>query len=146
MPRGRKTKLDADRIQRVVEGLSLAMSREGAARRAGLSTTAFYEYLQRAEADKTANRTTIYTEFADAVAEAEAKLEATLSGSWTVAARKDWKAGALLLARRFPEQWAPKADTTAVVVTVNGQATITNPGALEAARKLRDELAKGEAE
>lgn len=98
-----------------------------AARLAGIGKTSYYEWLQRARADEQAGQETIYTTFAERVAEAEAKLEETQLSRIQAAAEnpKGWTAAAWLLERRFPSRWSLRgrlelagADGEPVTVTV----------------------------
>jgi hypothetical protein len=148
MPPRRKTgpqALDPDKIKRAMFALKKGASRKNAADFAGISHTTFYKWLDRGETEMAAGQATPHAEFAAAVREAESTIRVDMIEAWTRGATKDWRAARDWLARRDPEEWAPIVEST-IAITVNGQATITNPGALEAARKLRDELAKGEAD
>lgn len=79
-----------------------------AARLAGIGRTTYYEWLQRARDDEQAGQETLYTAFAERVAEAEAKLEETQLSRIQAAAEtpKGWTAAAWLLERRFPSRWS----------------------------------------
>ncbi len=79
-----------------------------ACRLCGIGKSTLYRWLETARADEEAGRQTVFTEFAEAVATAEAELEGSALEKIRAAAEnpKNWTASAWLLERRFPERWS----------------------------------------
>ena len=136
-------KLDQRRIDAIVVAIKLGATRADAAVAGGISRASFYNYVQAGDADRKAGVESIHTRLLDALEMAEAELAQVVTGHWLKAAYAgDWRAGATFLSRRFPAEWAPKADVPTTRVTVNGQAVIENPAIRAKARELRDALAE----
>lgn len=145
MPPRRKTgpqALDDDKIHRITYALERGSSRMDAAAFGRISSVTFYAWLNRGEADIEAGRDSQHAKFANAVQEAEAKIALDMVEAWSRGARKDWRAARDWLARRRPDDWAPIVEAP-VAVTINAQAVLTDDKAVDLARQLRDQIAKG---
>jgi hypothetical protein len=117
---GRKPMLDTDRGEKV-QATVTALLRNGnyietACAAAGLSTTAFYAWMERGEADIEAETTSRYRDFTEAVTRARAEGEALLvqeiraAGRGTERAVGDWKASAWILERTQPEKFGQRRE------------------------------------
>lgn len=101
--------LTAELQDRIAEHLKEGHGGTEAARLAGISKSSYYEWLKQAREDEAAGLETVYTRFAEVVAEAEAELEHTNLARIRAAAEsgpKGWTASAWLLERRFPGRWS----------------------------------------
>ena len=98
---GRPTKLTPEMLERVDKALRAGLYRKDAARWAGISPATFCNWLLRGEAQRKGK----FREFLDAVVNAEQQTKNLMVGSVLVAAKKDWKAAAWWLERKFPHDW-----------------------------------------
>ena len=101
MAGGRRTKLTAERQKRIFALIRQGITQEIAARRGGINPDTFYAWRKRGEAAKSG----IYFEFVKGLEEAQAEAESTLVMQVRLHAKTDWRAGAFILSRRFPERW-----------------------------------------
>lgn len=99
---GRPTKLDASRSARIVALIRAGNYIETAAAEAGISATTFREWLKRGRRDSEAGKQTEFSKFADDIEQAQAASEAILVTGLATAAKKDWRAAAFLLERKWP--------------------------------------------
>lgn len=100
---GRPIELTPAKIASVVMALNDGAYIETAAALAGISKQTFYQWLKqgaKAEAG-------IFRQFSDAVQKAIADAEMNDLRTIKKASRKNWKAAAWRLERRFPSRWAP---------------------------------------
>lgn len=123
MKRGRKLMLEENPglIDDICKFIQMGCSVKDACEAAGISQTAYYEWLERA---KGPNPSPIFTEFADRTSRARAESKATLVGVLKSCAigepifndagevvgrkNKDWRAAAHMLACRYPDEWSER--------------------------------------
>lgn len=128
---GRKSKLDDERKAVILESIRAGNYAETAAAAAGISQSTFYLWLQKGAAGEPN-----YSEFSEAVKEAEAIGEQRCVALITKAARRNWTAAAWMLERKHPERWgrremAPymptkgETDTRLTISVVEPQAPAT---------------------
>lgn len=107
-PRGRPPKIDEinpldteepkrTRSECIIADVRAGVPAETAAQRAGVSTSAYYEWASREEPR--------YVEFAEAIQVARAHAEAQAVANIRIAARNDWRAEAWFLERTRPRQY-----------------------------------------
>lgn len=99
---GRPTKLDSARSARIIALIRAGNYIETAAAEAGIGSTTFRDWLKRGRRDADAGRETDFSRFADDVEQAQAASEAILVTGIATAAKKDWRAAAFLLERKWP--------------------------------------------
>lgn len=100
---GRPSKLDSDVKKQLVDAISAGNFIEVACEHAGITKMTFYNWLDKGEAAKSGE----YREFYLEIQEAQAHLEVALVAQWMQHVKKDWRAAAEMLSRRFPEKWSP---------------------------------------
>jgi len=99
--RGRPPKLTPEVQQKIVETLTLGNYRSTAARAAGVSYSAFQEWMRKGEkARKGAHR-----DFFNAVRAIETQTEVIVVGDLLLKAKKDPKLAKWWLAHRHPKRW-----------------------------------------
>lgn len=99
---GRKEKLNPDRQKIIVEAIAAGSPHETAVALAGVSKSAFYEWINTGSTAASGK----YKSFHDAVKKAEADAEAARIRRIDQAGKDgDWKADAWYLERRYPERW-----------------------------------------
>ena len=98
---GRHTKLTPEVQEKIVGVLRSGNYAQVAAACAGIGETTFYEWLKRGEEEESG----IYTEFREAIKNAEAEAEADSVAIIETAGRKEWQARAWLLERKHPYRW-----------------------------------------
>ncbi len=102
---GRKTKLTVAVHQQICSYIATGAYKEHAAAAAGVPARTLHEWLSRGsgpDADEP------YISFADDVRKAEGKDVVTTTAVITKAEKKDWKAAAWKLERKFPKQFGAK--------------------------------------
>lgn len=99
---GRPTKLTPAITKKIVKALKAGATHDLAALYAGISRTTFYDWKARGEAGEED-----FSDFSDAIALAEGKGAVELLEKIKLATKdpKEWRAGAWLLERRYPEQY-----------------------------------------
>lgn len=80
---------------------------ETSCRAAGVSGTRVREWLYRARKEQKAGIVSDLTLFLDEVDKTQAQAEGALLSSITRSSSKDWRAGAWILERKYPAQYAP---------------------------------------
>ena len=99
---GRRTKLNKDVCDKICVELREGCSLEGAAEAAGISSSAFFNWMKRGSKSKSG----IYVEFVEAIKKADAEGQTSLIKEVRTAARKgQWQAAAWLLERKWPNLW-----------------------------------------
>jgi hypothetical protein len=91
--------------QKIVQALELGNYREIAFRFGGIADRTGFEWCKRGRDDREAHRTTIWTEFLQAVEEAEARAEMVALGFVRQAMSGDWKAAAWYLERKHRDRF-----------------------------------------
>lgn len=104
-PVGRRSKLDRDVLEELVELAGHGNYREQMARAAGVSPSTLYAWLERGEADLDAGKATIHAELSEALTRAEANAEANALAHIRRHAPLDWRAEAWFLERRYPSRY-----------------------------------------
>lgn len=99
--RGRPTKLTPEAQTKIVEALTLGNYRSTAARFAGVSYSAFQEWMRRGEKARRGP----YRTFFNAIRAIETQTEVTVVGDLMVKAKKDPKLAKWWLAHRHPKRW-----------------------------------------
>lgn len=99
---GRPTKLTAAVQRKIVKAIKAGATHDLAALYAGISRTSFYDWKARGEAGEEG-----FTNFSDAIELAEGKGAVDLLEKIKTAAQdpKEWRAGAWLLERRYPDMY-----------------------------------------
>ena len=100
---GRPSKLDADVKKQLVDAISAGNYIEVACEHAGITKRTFYTWLEKGEIARSGE----YREFYLEIQEAQANLEVALVAQWMQNVKKDWRAAAEMLSRRFPDRWSP---------------------------------------
>ena len=95
--RGRPSKFDAVRVDRLTWLLAHGMERGAAAEDVGIGRATFYRWLN--------DRRPEYDALRDAVARAEAEAQGAVT--WNIVRRSetDWRAGLAWLQARYPDNW-----------------------------------------
>ena len=115
---GAKTKLTPKVRDKIISKLKLGNYARTAAACAGISESTFYHWLERGEKEKSG----IYSEFLEAVKEAQAESEANLLNHISKAVLDgQWTAAAWQLERKFPERWGKQQK-----VELTGETTTTH--------------------
>ena len=105
--RGRPKALTPEVQAKIIQALAGNATYRGACGFAGVHYATFQLYRKLHIEAREAGTTTEFSDFYDAVEEAEAQAQASLATYWTQAARTDWRAARDLLTHRHPEEWAP---------------------------------------
>src|SRR5207245_9667724 len=92
------------RAERLISLLKTGVTKDAAARIAGISESTLMEYLARGRADTAAGRDTEFSQFLDASTCAQDELEAEVVTSMRIAGVTDWRANWELIQARLPEQ------------------------------------------
>ena len=108
---GRPSKLTPALQAQIVEAIRAGNYAEVAARHVGIASSTFYDWMKRG-----ANGERRFSEFADAISEAEAFAQARAVTIIANAMAVDWRAAAFFLERKFQEQWG-RHDRTDVTMT-----------------------------
>ena len=103
---GRKPKLTPELQDQIVTLIRRGVSRELACGAVGISSRTLRRWLDRASDNGPRRRA--FKEFRAAVEQAEAQVETALVGGVVHAGKKDWRALAWYLERRFGVRWNPK--------------------------------------
>lgn len=98
--RGRPSKLDAVRLERLTWLLAHGMDRSAVAHEVGIGRATFYRWLHDDRPDFDALR--------KAVLRAEAEAEAAVTWNIVHRSKTDWRAGMAWLQARYPERWPPQ--------------------------------------
>lgn len=106
----RPTKLTDTTRTLITDLLRGGNTNEGACTAAGIAPSTFYSWMERGEADLETGVESIHSEFVEAVTRAIGESEAVLVRFARAAAEKDGRVALEMLARRFPERWAAKAE------------------------------------
>lgn len=101
--KGRPKKNEAWRLKRFVEGTRKGLTRKLAAQFAGMSLSTAEDYLKRGREGQP-----VYSEFSEAVYEAEADGAAKIFQTIAKHSRKDWRAGAWILNNRHGDEYKAK--------------------------------------
>jgi hypothetical protein len=107
--RGRKLKLNDDLIKKIVSAIEIGTYNKVAARAVGIDESTFYMWLKKGEEAKAKGINNIYSQFYDAVKEAESRaMIRHLSNIVKASQEGNWQASAWILERRYPELWGRK--------------------------------------
>ena len=107
---GRRTTRQMTRQDMVMELVRQGCTQKVAAVRAGISESSFYSWRDKGRKAKSGQ----YHDFAQALEEAQAVAEATLTLQLRAHGSTEWRAVAWMLERRFPDTWRERKslDTT----------------------------------
>lgn len=104
---GRKCKLTPELTANLVQALQLGTPRALACQYAGIHVSQFYRWIAAGEKEESGK----YRVFCDAIKEAEGQMTVNLLGRIQKAAKEGrWQAAAWILERRFPEEFARRAE------------------------------------
>lgn len=110
---GRPTRLTPKVAETIIQAVRAGATISAACARAGIGESTYYEWVQRGTGThKNRRANTVYAEFAEALARAEAELEVALVAQWRQQMPSDWRAVAEFLARRFPRDWGRRTEVT----------------------------------
>lgn len=102
----RPTKLTPDRALGIVELVRNGNYKKVAAAAHGVSERTLYDWIERGQGDIAAGRDTVFAQFAQSLARAEAESESSLVQSVLNAIPDDPKLALEILSRRYPARWA----------------------------------------
>jgi hypothetical protein len=126
--RGQPTKLTKAVIQAICDGIRLGLSQREAALHAGISEASFYVYVRQGEDDRVDGKTSIYTQYLEALERAQLHVKTACLATIHGAIRDgSWRAAFRLLESRHPEEFArrsPVAVNTQVNVQAQGPAVV----------------------
>jgi len=106
---GRKSKLTPEVQDKVILALHGGNYFNTACRYAGISPGTGWSWIERGEAENPKRpRKDIYVLFANAIREAEAKIEVDMVAQWQAQMPEDWRAVQMFLERRYPDRWGRK--------------------------------------
>lgn len=107
---GHTTERTVTRGERVVEMVRASNYRDDAARVAGIHPATLFDYLAKGRNDRSAGKTTQFTEFADAIEKAQAESDSAMVVLIRAAATSPnhWQAASWLLERRHPDKWGQR--------------------------------------
>lgn len=105
--RGRPSKLTPELEAALCRCLEQGLPFRPACELVGIDPSTAYRWLQRGREEEERGRLGRYARFRQAVAAAEAKLEARLVRAWLRATHRSWQAAQAFLAARWPERWGP---------------------------------------
>lgn len=105
-PSGRNSLLTPALQQQICDSVRAGNWLETAAQAAEIDRDTLFAWKRKGRADLEAGRTnSIYAQFVNAIARAEAECEAASLARICKAAERDWRAAAWLLERRVPDHW-----------------------------------------
>ncbi len=110
MARGRPTKLTPEVHERIVQAVKAGNYVQSACRFAGVSTSTYYRWLDRASEEPGS----AYARFRYGVEKAEAEAEVYAVAIIRKAMPGDWRAALAFLERRHPRRWRPQSQTELV--------------------------------
>lgn len=119
---GRRPKLTPNLQLKICNALRASSYRSIAAQAVGIGVSTLYHWLDLGRQDGSPR---IYREFLEAVEAAEAESEMTLAANVTSAAKKDWRAAAFILERKFPKRWGKKDEVTSTSQGPGGGPVVT---------------------
>lgn len=99
---GRPTKLNAETTQKICDAILVGATYEGASEYAGIAYSTFNEWMAEGRVAAEPNE---FTEFSEAVRQANANAQVYFAKDIKAAAAKDWRAAAWMLERRFPKAY-----------------------------------------
>ncbi len=135
---GRPTKLTPEVQEAICKALERGEVHVHAAEHGGISETTYYEWRTRGEEGEQP-----FAEFLEATTRAEAKGRRLVFEKIRQHAVNDWRAGAWLLERRYPQYYGRAAR---VDLKVESKVEIDHDLAASAIEKLRAAIAKAEVE
>ncbi len=103
--RGAPGKLTPEVQAKIVQAIGAGNYYEPAAKYGGISYETFNEWMKLGAKAKRKNK---YSDFSEAVKQAEAQAEVIMVAQWRAHMPLSWQAVRDFLARRHPEQWANK--------------------------------------
>jgi len=128
--KGRKSKLDADRRDKLLKAIRVGNDKKVACALAGISETTLYRWL---ELSKKRGARAELREFRESLERAEAEAEVLKVSRIAQAADNGrWQAAAWWLERKYPERWGQQTKIRAEVSGPNGEPIAIN---IEEARK-----------
>lgn len=102
--RGRPTKLTPAVQNKIVTAISAGNYYEAACQYAGIDYATFRRWIEKGEDGK--NK--MYSDFCEAVKQAEAQAEVRIVAQWQSQIPQNWQAARDFLARRYPKRWMPR--------------------------------------
>lgn len=107
---GRKTKLahGNEAVVRFIHATRLGASRVAACRYAGLAPSTVFAWMARGRRARSGK----FLEFLERVREADGHAELHLLAQIQTAAKRDWRAAAWMLERKFPKRWGKREHLT----------------------------------
>ena len=133
---GRPTKLTPEVQQAICDALERGEVHVHAIEHGGIGETTYYEWLAKGE-----EGIKPYAEFRAATIRAESRGRKKIFDQIQAHAEDDWRAGAFLLERRYPQHYGKAAR---VDLTVGGKVEIDHGLAQSALEKLRGAVTKAE--
>lgn len=133
---GRPTKLTSEVQQAICDALERGEVHVHAIEHGGIGETTYYEWLAKGE-----EGIKPYAEFREATTRAEARGRKKIFDLIQTHVELDWRAGAFLLERRYPQHYGKAAR---VDLNVKGKVEIDHGLAQSAIEKLAGEIAKAE--
>lgn len=116
--KGRKSKLDNDRREKLLKAIRVGNDKKVACALAGISETTLYRWLEQS---KKKNATPELREFRESLERAEAEAEVLKVSRIAQAADNGrWQAAAWWLERKYPERWGQQTKIRAEVSGPNG--------------------------
>ena len=114
MADGRATKFNKATQSKILRALRTGATMVAAAAKGGINKSTLYDWLEKGRLEKEAAAARgvepagAFAEFADAVMRARAESEVLHLENIAVAGRKDWRAAAWILEKRFPQAYGNK--------------------------------------
>ena len=103
-----KLKLTRDMINKICEAIRMGVPVIVACRSVGITTDTYYRWLKYGKERKSK----IYSDFSDALEEAEAEAEKRLAQILYQFSFSDWRAALEILKRRFRDRWSDNIELT----------------------------------
>jgi len=123
MAKGRKTKLTPEIHKRITDIIQAGNYAKIAAFAAGINPDTYYEWLNRGKSDAAKGKTTIFSDFSDAVTRAEAIAEAAnVTLIRTAAQNGTWQAAGWFLERKHSDRWGRNDKLRQEITGKNGDA------------------------
>jgi hypothetical protein len=105
--RGRKPLLNKEMIQMASKMILEGATDKAAMEMLGISHDTWYKWIEKGEKQR-GDKESLYSEFADSLKKAKARLQYDCIHLIKTAAKSEWQAAAWILERRFSEDYAKK--------------------------------------
>lgn len=115
---GRPTKLTPAIANTILASLKRGAYLETACNAAGIAYGTMRQWVAKGVAHKEDNIRSVYRDFADKLARAQANVEMDLAERVASQTDADWRAGAFILERRFRDRWGKNDQPQAANVTI----------------------------